>query len=101
MSGSRARALEARYIRPSGGTCISYGMVVPTHLFMLLHSTSNTREGLIPLLVAMDGVAPENSLLGRDFGFDSYCQRTDALPGTFVELAIDQLDPKASLDLQN
>jgi hypothetical protein len=53
------------------------------------------------LLVGMAGLAPENSVLGRDFGFDGCRQRSDALPGAFVELAIDQLDPKVPLNLQN
>src|ERR1035438_9209581 len=99
--GSAARMLEARYMRPMGGTCISYGMFVPTHLFMLLHSTSNTREGFILLLVSMAWIAPESLVFGRDFGFDYGSQSSDALPGALVELAIDKLDSKAPLNFQN
>jgi hypothetical protein len=68
---------------------------------MLLHSTSNTREDLILLPVGMAGLAPEFSALGRDFGFDGRRQRSNALPGAFVELAIYKLDPEVPLNLQN
>jgi hypothetical protein len=68
---------------------------------MLLHSTSNTREHRVLLLVGMAGIAPEGLLLGGDFGLDDRSQSSDALPGAFVELALYQLDPKASLNLQN
>jgi hypothetical protein len=68
---------------------------------MLLHSTSKTRAGFILLPVGISRLAPESSTLGRDFGFDGCRQRSNALPGAFVELAIDKLDAEASLNFQN
>jgi hypothetical protein len=68
---------------------------------MLLHSTSNTREGFILLLVSMAWIAPESLVFGRDFGFDGCSQSSDALPGALVELAVDKLDSKAPLNFQN
>src|ERR1035441_10352955 len=78
-------------------------MVVPTHLFMLLASTSRTRAGFFLSKVGM-GKHPHGMQmlsLCRNLRFHGCGQTIDASPLALVEFAVHQLDAEMPLDLKN
>src|ERR1035437_23068 len=78
-------------------------MVVPTHLFMLLHSTSRTLAGFVLEQAGMGRHPQGVCMLGlcRDLRFDGRGQAIDALPRALVEFPFYQLDAEMPLNLEN
>src|ERR1035441_3182189 len=78
-------------------------MVVPTHLFILLASTSRTRAGFFLSKVGMGKHPHGMQMLSpcRNLRFDGRGQTIDTLPCAFVEFAVHQLDAEMPLNLKN